>query len=550
MDLRESQAAANEALALSETRLKASEHEFRTLADSAPVLMWVTDAQARFEFINQASFDFIGRSAEAGFNPRHNMRLSAHPDDADRIVGENIEGRAARGEFALEGRFKRADGEWRWLRSVSRPRFGPEGEFIGYASVGYDVTDAKRAEHDLRRINDLLGERVEAAVAERDKAQAALHQAQKMEAVGELTGGVAHDFNNLLTVIIGALDLVERHPGDAMRRGRMIAAALGAARRGERLTQQLLAFARRQELKPQGASIDRLLRESEPLLRRAVGEAVSLVVAPGAPDAVAMIDTGQFEAAVMNLVVNARDAVNQGGAIRVESAACDLAEGEVEGVSAGAYVRVVVHDTGVGMDAATVARAFEPFFTTKKMGKGTGLGLSQAYGFARQSGGGVTLDSALGEGSSVKLYLPQASVLAAEEPPAEPLPSASAAITILLVEDDVAVGDMVAAMLENLGHKVFRADSAEPALALVKELPGLELLLTDLIMPGGRTGVDLAHDAVKLRPHLPVILSSGYAGEASSSAASAPWPLLRKPYSLDTLVRAIDQALDATRSVA
>ena len=226
-------------------------------------------------------------------------------------------------------------------------------------------------------------------MSERDEAEAALRRAQKLEAVGQLTGGVAHDFNNLLTVIIGALDLIQRHPGDAVRRDRMIDAAQGAARRGERLTQQLLAFSRRQALKPELVIVDDLLMESEPLLRRAVGEAVTLTVAPGAPGAVSSLDPSQFEAAVMNLVVNARDATPAGGGIRLRARLCRLAVGEVEHAPAGDYVCVSVHDTGEGMDAETIARVFEPFFTTKEPGRGTGLGLSQVYGFARQSGGAV-----------------------------------------------------------------------------------------------------------------------------------------------------------------
>ncbi len=537
-------------LAFEQTR--ESEARFRTLADSAPVLLWVSRTNGQREFVNQAYVDFLGATYDEAI--AFDWRERLHPEDLPRILQEQAAGEASRESFNLEARYRRADGEWRWVRSISQPRYGPSGEFIGFIGLAFDVTETKRAEADLLRINDLLAERVEAALAERDEAEAALRHAQKLEAVGQLTGGVAHDFNNLLTVIIGALDLIQRHPADASRRERMIEAALGAARRGERLTHQLLAFSRRQALKPQAVRVDELLAESEPLLRRAVGEAVSLTIAPAAGEAVAMIDPGQFEAAVMNLVVNARDATHQGGSIRIETGACELAEGEAPEVAAGGYVRVAVHDTGVGMSREVMGRVFEPFFTTKEVGKGTGLGLSQVYGFARQSGGGVTIDSAPGKGSSIRLYLPRAAAPAAADTTPDPAPSepasAGPALKILLVEDDLEVGAMVAAMLEDLGHQVLRADGVPQALGILKRGEVLDLMLTDLIMPGDMTGVDLAREATALRPDLPVILSSGYTGETLGPAEAAPWPLLRKPYSAEALAQMIDQVMDRPSEAA
>jgi PAS domain S-box-containing protein len=525
-------------------QMRQSEARFRALADSAPVLMWVSRKDGRREFANRAYVDFVRVPYEEAID--FDWRKVLHPEDLDRILKEQIAGEASRQLFTLEARYRRWDGEYRWIRSVSQPRYSPTGEFEGFIGIGYDVTEAKRAEADLLRINDLLSERVQAALADRDQAEAALRRAQKLEAVGQLTGGVAHDFNNLLTVIIGALDLIQRNPGDGPRAERMIEAAMGAARRGERLTQQLLAFSRRQALKPELVRVDDLLRESEPLLRRAVGEAVNFSVSPSAPEAVAHVDPSQFEAAIMNLVVNARDATPSGGAVRVESVCCSLASGQVEEVEGGEFICVLVHDTGEGMDPQTVQRVFEPFFTTKEPGRGTGLGLSQVYGFARQSGGGVTIDSAPGKGSTVRIFLPLAKT---ETHAAEALSDAPETerrgprLRVLLVEDDVAVGDMVEAMLNELGHAVLRADGPAPALALLKRGEPLDLLLTDVVMPGGRTGVDLAREAVALRPGLPVILSSGYTGEALGSAADAPWPLLPKPYAPGALARLISEVL-------
>ncbi len=536
---------ANAAQAAARREIETTEQRFRVLADSAPVLMWVTRTDGKREFANRAYVAFLGATYKAALD--FDWRAVLHPDDLPRILKEQVAGEASRQLFTLEARFLRHDGEYRWVRSVSQPRWAPDGAFDGFIGVCYDITDAKRAEADLKRINDLLAERVEATLAERDEAEAALQRAQKLEAVGQLTGGVAHDFNNLLTVVIGALDLMQRHPADAARRERMIDAAMGAARRGERLTQQLLAFSRRQALKPQPLVVDDLVRDAEPLLRRAVGEAVSLTVSPSAPDAVVDVDPSQFEAAIMNLVVNARDATPAGGMIRVETLPVSVQARQVEGLEGGEFICVAVHDTGAGMDEATIARAFEPFFTTKEQGRGTGLGLSQVYGFARQSGGTATVDSKPGKGASVCLYLPRNGARVTSEAQAATAPRIrAAALRVLLVEDDVQVGELVEAMLVELGHVVSRAEHAQAALARLHAGDPFDLMLTDLIMPGDKSGVDLAHEAITLRPSLPVILSSGYTGEVLNAAEHAPWPLLRKPYGADQLAEAIASALGAS----
>ena len=525
---------------LAEEAVRESEARFRALADSAPALLWVSRLGGEREFVNKAYVDFIGEGYQGAVNLDWRTRL--HPDDIDRILREQVAGESSRKPFVLEARYRRADGEWRWLRSFSQPRLGPGGDFIGFAGIGFDVTEAKRVEADLQRINDLLSERVEAALAERDAAQAALLQSQKLEAVGQLTGGVAHDFNNLLTVIVGALDIIQRHPGQADRVAKLSDSALAAAKRGERLTQQLLAFSRRQPLKPETLIIDALIAESESLYRRAVGEAVELKLDLGAAEFPARLDAGQFEAALLNLLVNARDAMDGSGTIRVETRLLTLDE-PLGSLPAGAYLRVSVSDNGPGMDAMTAERAFEPFFTTKAVGKGTGLGLSQVYGFARQSGGEVQIESAPGQGATVRMILPigRPEVTAAAAP--APTPSELPPMLVLLVEDDVDVADLVEKLLVELGHRVARASAADQALARLGRKPEPQLLLTDVIMPGGRTGVDLAIEAVKGRPNLPVVLSSGYTGEALTAAEAAPWPLLRKPYSLEGLARSLAEAV-------
>jgi PAS domain S-box-containing protein len=524
----------------------ATEQRFRILADSAPVLMWLSNLDGTREFVNRAYLEFLGLDYEAAV--AFDWRALIHPEDLERIAADEARNLAAGGDFIWEARYRRTNGEYPWIRSVSQRRYAPNGELIGFIGVGYDISDARRAQADLTRINDLLAERVQAALSERDEAEAALRRAQKLEAVGQLTGGVAHDFNNLLTVIIGALDLMLRHPKDEARRERMIEAAQAAARRGERLTQQLLAFSRRQALKPELVVVDDLLTESEPLLRRAVGEAVNLTVAPCAPGALSSVDPSQFEAAVMNLVVNARDATPPGGGIRLETRLCTLAAHEAEDAPAGDYLCVSVHDTGDGMDAETVARVFEPFFTTKEPGRGTGLGLSQVYGFARQSGGAAVVESAPGKGATVRVYLPLAAGGAerAAMRPDAPATAHGPARRVLLVEDDASVGEMVEAMLADLGHEVLRAEAAGPALTILETADRIDLMLTDLIMPGGMNGVELAHAAVALRPGLPVILTSGYTGETLGAAVEAPWPLLAKPYPAEALAAVIEAVMGKT----
>ncbi|MGH6910555.1 MAG: ATP-binding protein, partial [Phenylobacterium sp.] len=473
--------AARAAQAAVQANLSNSEARFRLLADSAPLLMWISGPDGAREFVNQAYVDFLGKGYHAALT--FDWRDLLHPDDRDQALSGQAAGESTQELVPLEARVLRADGRYIWIRSVSQRRLSPDGEFAGFIGVGYDISDAKQAQGDLKRINDLLAERVEEALTERDQAEAALRRAQKLEAVGQLTGGVAHDFNNLLTIIVGALDLMQRHPEDAGRRARMVEAAQGAARRGERLTQQLLAFSRRQALKPERISVDALLKESEPLLRRAVGEAVSLSVALGAPDALTFVDPSQFEAAVMNLVVNARDATPPGGSIRIETFRCVLADGEVEDAPAGEYLCVAVHDTGEGMNPDVIARVFEPFFTTKETGRGTGLGLSQAYGFARQSGGGIAIESAPGQGATLRIYLPFAEGQAQRASDPEPARARARgpALNVLLVEDDLAVGDMVEAMLADLGHAVVRAERPAEAMDILERDVKFDLLLTDLV---------------------------------------------------------------------
>jgi PAS domain S-box-containing protein len=524
-----------------EESLRESEARFRALADSAPALMWISGDDGLRVFVNAAYVEFAGVTYAEALVLDWRSRL--HADDLPAILKAQIAGEASRKPFSLQGRYRRADGQIRWLKSFSQPRLGPGGEFIGFIGIAFDVTEAKEAEAKLTGLNELLADRVQEALAERDAAQAALTQSQKLEAIGQLTGGVAHDFNNLLTVIIGALDVLQRNPVDDKRRERMLEAAQSAARRGEKLTQHLLAFARRQPLNPEICRIDAMITDSESLLRRAVGEGVDLALDLQAGGRTTLTDSGQFEAALLNLVVNARDATPPGGRITIASQGVDLTEPRGE-LPAGRYLRVAVRDTGAGMDTQTLERAFEPFYTTKPVGKGTGLGLSQVYGFVRQSDGEVSIESELGVGTTVAMMLPVREAFSPVEVRAVQPPATRATSHVLLVEDDAEVGDLIAAMIDELGHMVSRAASADEALAIARTDPTLALVITDVIMPGGKSGVDLAVTLSHERPELPILLSSGYTGQELVRAHETPWPLLRKPYALDALAQAMADAWD------
>jgi len=525
-----------------------SEARFRAIADTAPVLIWVTQQNRQRAFVNQAYVAFMGGDYESVRTA--DWRTFIHPDDQEQMARSSQAGEATGEPFSLEARYKNSSGEYRWLKSFSRPRLASDGEVAGFVGVAFDVTDAKRAETDLKRINELLEDRVGEALAEKAKAEADLMHAQRMEAVGRLTGGVAHDFNNLLTVVIGALDMILRSPDDAARRKKLGEAALAAARRGEGLTHQLLAFSRRQALRPELVDLNTLIRESEPLLRRAVDETVSFKIKLKRGGVRVSVDPSQFEAALLNLIVNARDAIAEGGSakagsILIETQACEVEAGEVAELAAGTYVCVSVTDNGAGMDAATMARVFEPFFTTKSVGKGTGLGLSQVYGFARQSGGGVRIRSGVGEGAEIRLYLPPLARDAAVEPKPDAalddiLPSGR---RLLLVEDDTGVAAVAMELLEEMGLDVVAAETGPEALRVLGS-GRFDVMLSDVVMPGGMTGIELARQCAVDYPDLRILLTSGYAGDDVDEALSdAPWSILRKPYSAEQLRRALGEVL-------
>ena len=385
---------------------------------------------------------------------------------------------------------------------------------------------------------------------ELERSREDLARAQRLEAVGQLTGGVAHDFNNLLTAIMGALELISRRPTEADRVLRLAASATKAAERGAQLVRQLLSFARRQSLNPEVLDPNAVLTELHTLISRTLGDAIALSFEL-APDAPAIrVDAAELQAALLNLANNARDAMPGGGALTLATRPFDLGPDRADvfpELEPGRYLALSAADTGEGMDRATLARAFEPFFTTKPVGKGTGLGLSQVYGFAKSAGGLVAIESEPGAGAIITLYLP-AEAGPAGAAAARPEPGAAGAVAgvkVLLVEDDADVLQATREGLVELGFEVVPAADAAEALALLEQDVQVDLLFADIAMPGGISGVELAARARRLRPGLKVLLTSGYSEAALDLAADAP-PLLAKPYQHDDLARRLLEILRDT----
>ena len=413
---------------------------------------------------------------------------------------------------------------------------------------------------ELMALLNRAAESLEAQRAAIDDLNVRLRQSQKMEAVGQLTGGVAHDFNNLLTVILGNAELVADALADRPRLRQMVEMTAKAAERGAELTGRLLAFSRRQPLDPRPSDINRLIADMDPMLRRTLGEHIEIELVRGGGLWTAMVDPGQLENAILNLCLNARDAMPSSGRLTIETANAhldaDYAAGQAE-LEPGQYVMVAVSDTGTGMDAATLERAFEPFFTTKDVGKGSGLGLSMIYGFVKQSKGHVRIYSEPGLGTTVRLYLPRA---VAEDGAGAPVPAHAAADAaaergsgrILLVEDDALVRENSAAQLTSLGYAVVAVGSAPEALAVLEKDAAFDLLFTDIVMPGGMNGRALAERALKLRPGLPVLYTSGYTENAivHHGRLDRGVELLAKPYRRQDLAAKVRAVLAAAAGKA
>ncbi len=526
-----------------EASLRDSEARFRALAEAVPQLVWSATATGWVDYLSPHWIEYTGVAADRHYGLA--WQEAIHPEDRARVAAAWSAAVSEQRDYDIDYRLRGADGAYRWFRARSRAQRDGAGQVTRWFGTSTDVTEIVEAKQQLEQHVAERTAELERSIEERRKTETALAQAQRLETVGRLTGGVAHDFNNLLTVMVGALDIIQRHADKPERVRRLSEAALTAGRKGERLTRQLLAFSRRQEFQLETVDLSRLIRGCEPLVRRALGEAVPFEIEAAEDIGAVQLDPVQFEAALLNLIVNAKDAVETGGSVNLRADRVRVDAGQLPDLEAGDYLRVAVIDTGAGMTAEVAARALEPFFTTKDIGKGTGLGLAQVYGFARQSGGQVQIESAPGAGTAVSLYLPVA-IAAAEPATAQETPEPRAlepGKTVLLVEDDAGVRQVAESLLTELGCSVVTADDGPEALRLLEHAPQVDLLLTDVVMPGGMSGVELAQTARQTRPDLKVLLSTGYGGEQLHEAANQGWSVLRKPYQAEELSLAVKQAL-------
>jgi PAS domain S-box-containing protein len=415
-----------------------------------------------------------------------------------------------------------------------------------------EIAERRRAEEALRKLNTSLEQQVAERTRQLERNAEALRQSQKMEAIGQLTGGVAHDFNNLLQIVVSNLEAIRRMaPSEPARLHRAVESAMNGARRAGALTQRLLAFARKQPLDPKPIDANVLVSGMSELLHRTLGEPISVETVLGAGLWRIEVDPNELENALLNLAVNARDAMPDGGSLTIETANAHIDGTYVAmhaEVTPGQYVLIAVSDTGTGMDAATIAQAFEPFFTTKPAGHGTGLGLSQVYGFVKQSRGHVKIYSEVGVGTTVKIYLPRLlSASAPAEEPASSMPLAAAqGDVILVVEDDDDVRAATVESLRELGYRVIEAPDGPKALQALESEPRVKLLFTDVVLPGGMTGAQVAAEARGMRPRLKVLFTTGYARNAivHQGRLDPGVTLISKPFSFDELAAKIGALLD------
>jgi PAS domain S-box-containing protein len=644
---------------IAEVALKESEERFRRIADSAPALIWVGRLDGTFDFINQTYADFFGIAATGPIS--FDWDRLTHPDDLADVRAKVATGLAGGETFALDARFLRHDGEWRWLNVVSRPRLGPDGATIGFVGTSTDVTVAKQAEVELRHqveartrelaqsearvrglfdsalemiaLLDLDGRYIEVNrsaleslgldaddvrgmhpweigpfaehpdsqhalrdlvrraasgetatgelsvdtvrgtasllvsmkpvpdargkpmflvgegrdISELKQTQDQLRQAQKMEALGQLTGGIAHDFNNLLTVVVGGLDLIAKQVEDE-RLKRYAGNALKAAERGARLTAQLLAFSRVQRLEVQPMDVRVHLEEIRPLLRNVLGPGIEKKFVLSDEPLAVLADPTQLEVAVLNLVINARDAMPDGGTLTIATARRDIVDDtELED---GAYVELSIADTGCGMPPDVLARVFEPFYTTKEVGKGTGLGLSMVYGMARQSGGTARVESEVGHGTIVSLFFRQADEDVfdlSDRMGAGDAERSRETHSILIVDDDEDVRRFVACSLEEFGHDVVEAKDGPSAIAAFdKARP--DLVILDYVMPG-MTGAEVARELRLRVPDQPLLFVTGYSESEAIRVAAPDASVIAKPFRPETLDLAVRDAMASRKEM-
>jgi PAS domain S-box-containing protein len=503
-----------------EQALYESEQRFRMLVQGVrDYAIYMLDATGRVTNWNNGAAAIKGYTEEEIVG-QHFSRFYTEEDRANGEPQRALETALREGKYEKEAWRVRKDGTRFWANVVLDPIYDERGQLAGFAKITRDITERRKAQEEL------------------EEARAALFQSQKLQALGELTGGIAHDFNNLMTVIRGSADLLRRKDLPETKRRRYLDAIIETADRAATLTGHLLAFGRRQALKPEVIDLNLRLDAFGEVLGRTLGGGVEVVLDLAPSLWCAEVDTTQLETALLNAAFNARDAMPEGG--RITLSTFNFVGPEREEVC------VAIGDTGEGMDEEVLTRAFEPFYTTKPVGKGTGLGLSQIHGFAAQSGGRAEIVSKKGEGTTIRLFLPRSDKPVGEAREAPEAHPARTGATVLVVEDNDHVREFAQSLLEDMGHNVVPAASADEALERLAAEP-VDLLFSDVVMPG-LSGIELARLARETRPDLPVLLASGYSDEILAGAGAC-FEFVRKPYDAAMLDRAIQAALEQVETV-
>ena len=541
------------ALADGRAALERSEAELRLVADAMPVLIAFIDRDLHYRFANKAYEAWFQRPVSEVIGKRvpevfgEEVWTSRRPLIERALAGEHI---------VFEANWPFSDGRRRDSEIRYSPRFDADGAPDGFHVFVTDVTASKLAletsqQHALD-LEAMVAERtaeLERQMAAREASEAALRQSQKMDAIGQLTGGIAHDFNNMLTGILSSLDIMRMRVDMGRMEGleRFLDAATASSQRAAALTQRLLAFSRRQSLDSKTVELNALVGSVQHLLRSTLGEKIRIQMATSDAPLRANLDSNQFESALLNLAINARDAMPEGGELILRTSHVFAADGELPTIPAGEYAVVSVSDSGTGMPPEVVERIFEPFFTTKPIGKGTGLGMSMIYGFMQQSGGHITVDSTPGQGTTVSLFMPMVHDAAEDDeaPNAQPV-SLGAGQSILVVEDDEQVRMLVTVVLEDLGYTAEVVGDADGAIPILGSSKKIDLLITDVGLPG-LNGRQLAEIARQSRPSLPVLFMTGYAEKAQERSAFLDngMAMIAKPFLLDAFSEAVRSSMAA-----
>jgi len=489
-----------------------SEARLRLINDTVPIQIGYVDRHGIYQYANKGYSDWFGfpDGQVTGRSIPEVTGAYVHGQVIDQ-VRRALAGQQVSYEYEMQ-----RNGQTVYAHSTLVPEISAEGETLGFFVFSHNITEQKRM-------------------------QAALVQAQKMEAIGQLTGGLAHDFNNLLTVIIGNLAALQDHRPDDAGVNEFVEPALQSARRGVQLIKRLLTFSRQQPLEPEAADIGQLIASFAKLVRRSLPESITISTDLGGAAFHAMVDPGQLESALLNFALNARDAMPDGGRLHIAARAVELTtDAGAFDVPPGRYVLIEVADNGSGMDPATLARVFEPFFTTKRFGLGSGLGLAMAYGFAKQSGGGISVQSQPGQGTTVLMVLPISAPAPDPEQPATVVELPPGNELVLLVEDEESVRRVVRQQLIDLGHPVIEAEDGVQAMAMIEQIPDIAIIVSDVIMPGGINGYQLAERVLDNHPDKRILLISGYSEEAEAPPDST-LTVLAKPFVRQDLARALQR---------